>query len=81
MAGTELQSTHVDTAEVPSAEWGWSGEAPKLFRTMGVIAAIFLLFMIIGNHHGRVEDWYLIGFAALLVLIIVVDAVKRRRPR
>jgi hypothetical protein len=48
---------------------------------MGIIAAIFLLFMIIGNHHGRVEDWYLIGFAALLVLIIVVDAVKRRRPR
>ena len=44
MAGTELQSTRGDVAaEVPSAEWGWSGEAPKFFRVMAVIAAVFLL--------------------------------------
>ncbi|MFZ2528481.1 MAG: DUF2631 domain-containing protein [Rhodococcus sp. (in: high G+C Gram-positive bacteria)] len=81
MAGTELKTTHVDTAEVPSAEWGWSGEAPKFFRIMAIISAVFLLLMIIGNHHGRVEDWFLVGFAALLVLVVVVDAIKRRRPR
>jgi len=81
VAGTELQSTKVDTAEVPSAEWGWSGEAPKLYRTMGIIGAIFLLFMLIGNHAGHVEDLYLIGVAVLLVLVIVVDAIRRRRPR
>jgi len=82
VAGTELQSTHDDVvAEVPSAEWGWSGEAPKFFRVMAVVAAVFLLLMQIGNHEGHVEDLYLIGFAVVLLLIVAVDAIRRRKPR
>jgi len=81
VAGTELKTTGVDTAEVPSAEWGWSGEAPRLFRFMGWLIALFLLAMIIGNHNGNVENWFLIGFAALLVAILVRDIVQRRRRR
>ncbi len=81
MAGTELQSTHVDTAEVPSAEWGWSGEAPRLFRFLGWFFAAFLLLMMIGNHSGLVEDLYLIGFAAAIVFLLVRDIVRRRKPR
>ena len=82
MAGTELQSTRGDVAaEVPSAEWGWSGEAPKFFRVMAVIAAVFLLLMLIGNHEGHVEILYLVGSAALLIFIVARDAVRRRRLR
>ncbi|MEU5840366.1 DUF2631 domain-containing protein [Rhodococcus sp. NPDC047139] len=82
MAGTELQSTRRDVlAEVPSAEWGWSGETPKLFRVMALVSAAFLLLMLIGNHEGNVESLYLIGTASLLVLIVVIDAVRRRRLR
>jgi len=82
VAGTELQSTHNDlAAEVPSAEWGWSGEAPKFFRVMAFVAAAFLLLMLIGNHEGHVESVYLIGFAAVLVFIVVRDALRRRRAR
>ena len=82
MAGTELQSAHFDkAAEVPSAEWGWSGEAPRLFRAAGWFFAVFLLLMLIGNHGGNVENLYLIGFAAVLVLILVRDIVRRRRTR
>jgi len=81
VAGTELQTTHEYTDEVPSAEWGWSGEAPKLFRTLGWIVAAFLLLMMIGNHTGHVEDLYLIGFAAAIVFILVRDIVRRRKPR
>lgn len=71
----------VDTAEVPSAEWGWSGESNKAMRIAAVATGIFLLLMMIGNHHGKVEDLYLIGFALLLFGIVIRDVVQRRKPR
>lgn len=73
--------SHVDEAEVPSAAWGWSGEGLKFFRFLGWFFAIFLLLMMIGNHHGKVEDLWLIGTAGLMIFILVRDIVIRRRPR
>lgn len=89
MAGTQLDPTsndpvvaaHIDTAEVPSAAWGWSGEAPRTFRFFGWFFAAVLLLMMIGNHSGKVEDLFLIGFAAAIVLILVRDIILRRKPR
>lgn len=89
MAGTQLDPAsndpvvvaHVDTAEVPSAAWGWSGEAPRLFRFVGWFFAAFLLVMMIGNHSGKVEDLFLIGFAGAIVFILVRDMILRRKPR
>lgn len=73
--------THVDTAEVPSAAWGWSGESRRTFRAAGWICALILLAMIIGNHKGKVEDIFLIGFAVAIVGILVRDSILRRKPR
>jgi hypothetical protein len=70
----------VDTAEVPSAAWGWSGEAPRTFRAAGWIFSIFLLSMFIGNHTGRIEDAYLAGFALVIIFALVLDIIRRRRP-
>ncbi|WP_067846472.1 DUF2631 domain-containing protein [Nocardia lijiangensis] len=89
MAATDIEPanneravvTHVDTAEVPSAEWGWSGESRRTFRIAGWIVAFILVAMIIGNHKGMVEDLYLVGFAALIVVILVRDTILRRKPR
>ncbi|WP_040797425.1 DUF2631 domain-containing protein [Nocardia higoensis] len=89
MAATEIEPakteravvTHVDTAEVPSAAWGWSGESPRAFRTAAVIVALILLAMIIGNHHGNVENLFLIGFAAALFGLVGYDVWYRRKPR
>src|ERR1700757_3622701 len=64
MASTEVERhTGVDVEDVPSAEWGWSGEAPRLWRWVGIFIAGFLLAMMRGNHVGWVENWYLILFA------------------
>ncbi|MGN2636881.1 DUF2631 domain-containing protein [Nocardia takedensis] len=89
MAATELEPadteravvSHVDTAEVPSAEWGWSGESPRTFRIAAIVVAVILLGMLIGNHKGRVEDLYLVGFALALIGIVVYDKIYRRKPR
>ncbi|MGB0435566.1 MAG: DUF2631 domain-containing protein [Mycobacterium sp.] len=68
MASTEVERhTDVDVEDVPSAEWGWSKENPRVKQIGGLLAAGFLLLMMHGNHTGRVEDWFLIAFAALVL--------------
>ncbi|WP_067698965.1 DUF2631 domain-containing protein [Nocardia jejuensis] len=85
---TELDQAHsagivtkVDTAEVPSAAWGWSGESRRTFRAAGWVVVVILLAMTIGNHKGKVEDIYLVGFAALLAFTLVRDSFLQRKPR
>ncbi|MGE5696690.1 MAG: DUF2631 domain-containing protein [Candidatus Sericytochromatia bacterium] len=68
MASTEVERrSKVDVADVPSAEWGWSGDAPRLWHGVGIFIALFLLAMMRGNHVGWVENWYLIAFAVLIL--------------
>ena len=51
---------------------------PKAFTIAGVLVAIALLLMTLGNHKGNIEDIYLIGTAVLILAIIVFDRVMRR---
>ena len=50
----------------------------KAGRIGAVVSALALLAMICGNHEGRVEDLWLIGLAALLLIIVIGDVVLRR---
>lgn len=52
--------------------------ANRSARIGAVATAVILLLMLIGNHRGRVEDIFLIGTAALIILALVVDWVLRR---
>jgi Protein of unknown function (DUF2631) len=80
VASTEVERrTNVDVEDVPSAEWGWSFENHKLIHIGGLLSAAFLLLMLRGNHVGRVEDFFLIGFAALIVIAVARDWWLRRR--
>ena len=79
MASTEVERhTGVDVEEVPSAEWGWSTENYRFYQIGGLLAAGFLLLMIHGNHTGRVEDWFMVGFAAVLVGFVARSFYIRR---
>jgi hypothetical protein len=80
MANTEVERhTGVDVEDVPSAAWGWSQENHRLIHIGGLLSAAFLLLMMRGNHVGHVEDWFLIGFAALIVVAVTRDWWLRRR--
>ena len=80
MATTEVERhTGVDVEDVPSAEWGWSKENHRLIHIGGILSAIFLLAMMRGNHVGRVEDVFLICFAAIIVVAVARDWWLRRR--
>jgi hypothetical protein len=59
-------------------DWGWHGETGKLGRAGAWFATLILLTFLFGNHTGRVEDLWLIGIAAVMVLILLWD-IRRRR--
>jgi hypothetical protein len=80
VANTEVERhTGVDVEDVPSAEWGWSKENHRWIHIGGLLAAGFLLAMLHGNHAGHIEDLFLIGFAALILIAVGRDWWLRRR--
>ena len=68
----------VDPRDEPSAEWGWHGSFPKATQAMGWAIVLMLLAMVIGNHVGNVENFWLIGIAAVIGGMLVTD-VRRRQ--
>jgi hypothetical protein len=52
--------------------------SPRAARFGAIVTILLLLAMTIGNKVGHVQDVYLVGTAALLALILVVDWVLRR---
>ncbi|AWV48105.1 hypothetical protein JK2ML_1584 [Mycobacterium leprae Kyoto-2] len=80
MASTEGEhNAGVDPAEVPSVAWGWSRINHHTWHIVGLFAIGLLLAMLRGNHIGHVENWYLIGFAALVFFVLIRDLLGRRR--
>ncbi len=55
----------VSEADVPSARWGWSMLKRGPIIASGLIGGLFLLGFLFGNHHGHVENIWLIALAAL----------------
>ena len=79
MATTDLErqtTSKVYEADVPSRDWGWSGNAPNAARIAGVLFAVLLLLMNIGNHIGHIEDIYLTAIAIAILLTIALTARK-----
>jgi hypothetical protein len=80
VASTEVERhTGVDVEDVPSANWGWSKENHRAIQIGGILSGLFILAMLRGNHVGHVEDAFLIGFAALLFIVVLRDWWLRRR--
>ncbi len=67
-----------EPADAPSARFGWHGQARKSFMIVGWFFVAGLLLMMIGNHKGRVEDVYLIGFAAVLAFFLIKNSFSAR---
>ena len=68
----------VDPRDEPSAEWGWHASFPKATQAMGWTIVLMLLAMVIGNHVGNVENFWLIGIAVVIGGMLVTD-IRRRR--
>ena len=58
----------VSTLDEPSAKWGWHGLSKGALQTAGWLSVGFMLFMLVGNHEGNVENIWLISLAVLMAL-------------
>lgn len=58
----------ISTEDVPSAGWGWSGLSKRAVVLSGLISVGFLVFMLVGNHEGNVENIWLIALAAFILV-------------
>jgi hypothetical protein len=80
VANTEVERHNgVDVEDVPSAHWGWSKQNHRAIQIGGILAGLFMLAMLRGNHVGHVEDIFLIGFAITIFGIVFRDWWLRRR--
>ena len=59
-------------------DWGWHGESGKTSRILGIVMIVALLVMIKGNHTGHIEDLWLIGSAAAILVSLIWDARRRK---
>jgi hypothetical protein len=51
---------------------------PKLWRGLAIVSAISLVLMAVGNHQGHVEDLFLFGGAAIILVLLAWDTIQRR---
>ncbi|MCP2165414.1 DUF2631 domain-containing protein [Goodfellowiella coeruleoviolacea] len=68
----------VDPHDEPSAEWGWHGTFPRGIQIAGWLSTIFCFLMLIGNHHGRTEDIWLIGVGVAMAIGLIYLRARRR---
>jgi hypothetical protein len=59
-------------------EWGWHGEMGAWGRRLVVLPILFLVSLVFANHQGNLENYWLVGLALLMVLILVWDARRRK---
>ena len=81
MVSTEVEryNDEVDTADVPSAEWGWSRINYRTWHIVGLAGILLLLAFMRGFHEGAVEHAWVIGFAALGAFFLIRAWWGRRR--
>jgi hypothetical protein len=59
-------------------EWGWHGEMGTWGRRLAWIPILVILAYLSGNHEGRIEDLWLLGIAVVMIIMLVVDARRRK---
>ncbi|ATE56817.1 DUF2631 domain-containing protein [Actinosynnema pretiosum] len=69
----------VDPVEEPSAEWGWHGTFPKGILIAGWLSTLAVFSLLIGNHHGRVENIWVIGTGVSLAAALVWFQVREKK--
>ena len=68
----------VDPQDEPSAEWGWHGSFPRGTVVGGVVSIILLVLFVIGPYQSRLQDFWIVGIALGLLVLIVRGTMKRR---
>ena len=69
----------VSTEDEPSAAWGWHQFPRKTTIIIGYVAGVCMFGFLFGNHHGKVEDIYVVVLG-LAVLVGVTLYARHSAP-
>jgi hypothetical protein len=71
--------------DAPSEQWGWHGHwslfASRGSRVLLIVFTAVILLMVFGNHVSHVEDWYLVGTGAAMIVWLVSREMRARKHR
>lgn len=62
----------VSTLDEPSAAWGWHDIGRNAIQISGWVSVLILLGFNFGNHKGHVETIFLLTFAAVIALGLLI---------
>ncbi|MBV7295232.1 DUF2631 domain-containing protein [Corynebacterium sp. TAE3-ERU12] len=68
----------VSTLDEPSAKWGWHGLSKGAKQKFGWVSVVFLFLMLHGNHHGNVENIWLISLGVIFIIALLWHAFTPR---
>jgi len=74
-APEDYQADHPD--DHPE-DWGWHGEWGRWARVSGYVVAIILLVMLTTTHYNHSGAFWLVGFTAALLIVLIWDFQRRR---
>lgn len=86
-SGTEDVTAHIagrPPAQVAPIEherpedWGWHHEWRRIAPLVGWAMTIVMVLLIFGNHRGNIENYWLIGLAAVMAAVLIREQIKRR---
>ncbi|WKD59073.1 DUF2631 domain-containing protein [Corynebacterium caspium] len=66
----------VSTLDEPSAKWGWHGTPFRSIQVLGWSSFALLLLYNFGNHEGHVETVFLLIFAAVIALGLILHMIQ-----
>ena len=69
----EMVVDGISSLDEPSVEWGWHEHSAKIGWAVGGFFVLFLLGMLFGNHIGNVENLWVVGVAAVLLLWMIIS--------
>ncbi|MEU4739849.1 DUF2631 domain-containing protein [Actinosynnema sp. NPDC023658] len=68
----------VDPHDEPSVEWGWHGTFPKGIKIAGWLSTLAVFGLLIGNHHGRTENIWVVLIGLAMAAMLIRDQVRSR---
>ena len=69
----EIVVDGINSLDEPSVEWGGHKHSAKVGWAVGGFFVLFLLGMLFGNHIGNVENLWVVGVAAVLLLWMIIS--------
>ena len=75
--GAPEDYTHEHPGEHPS-DWGWHGEWGRAARVAGWVIAVILVVMSTATHYNHSGTFWLLAFAAGLVVTLIWDIQRRK---